>query len=216
MNVTVATIAFQDGAPHQCHGDLVAGEVTKTPTPTPEVDLGLDCVVFARNVTIDLTAATAATAIGQYTVPSIVSGDTYLVVRRLNGTLENGSRVTFGDDDFQATGTGHRVNGRTLYGVEFDVVKGNYCKGYCIDYGGFHPDASLDPATHYTFAVDGRIRNGEMVTLTVSRNGTPMAAVLHVEGAAEERYDTGSDGRIKVEVTGAEVFEVEIEHVEAT
>lgn len=210
VNVTVATVAFQDGTRHQCHGKLAEG--TFTPTPTPETDLGLDCAVFVRNVTLDLTDTTEATAFGEYTVPSVVAADTYLVVKGLNGTLKDGTRVPFGDDDdFDVVGSGRRVGGRTLYGVVFDVVETRYGDGYGIDYGGFSPDPSLDPDVRYAFDVEGEIRNGRTVTLSVSRNGTPADVELRVEGAARERYETGPDGAVTVDVTTAEVFEVDIE-----
>lgn len=214
VNVTFATVAFQNGTRHQCHGKLAEG--TFTPTPTPEMDLGLDCVVFVRNVTLDLTDATEATALGEYTVPSVVAEDTYLVVKGLNGTLKGGTHVPFGeDDDFDVIGSGHRIGDRILYGVTFSVAKNDDGEGYWLSYGGFAPDPSLDPSTSYTFDVEGEIRNGETVTISVSRNGQPANTVLHIEGAERERYETGSDGEVAVEVTGAEVFEVEVQRPDA-
>lgn len=212
VNVTVATVAFQDGTPHQCHDELADG--TKTPTRTPEMDLGLDCAVFVRNLTLDLTETREATAFGAYTVPDVVAGDTYLVVKGVNGTLENGTRVDFGDGDFDVAGASHDPGGRTLYGVVFEVAESEYGDGYVLRHGGFRPEPSLDPDTTFGFDVDGEIRNGETVTLSVTRDGRPANAVLHVEGAAKERYETGSDGKVEAQVTGAEVFEVDIEPLE--
>lgn len=63
--------------------------------------------------------------------------------------------------------------------------------------------------------VEGEIRNGETVILSVSRNGQPANTVLQIEGAERERHETGSDGEVAVEVTGAEVFEVEVQRLDA-
>ena len=203
VNVTVRSVAFRDGTGSQCHGPLYPDDVTLTPTKTPDPDRGLDCVVFRANRTLDLTAHTEALSLGAYTVPALVADDTFLVVSPRNGTLENGTQVQFAPDDPGFAAEPTRDGEIRRVGISVD----RYRSGYGVGPTGT-VDTDATPAAEYAVGVDGRIRDGEPVTVSVTRNGEPLGS--HAISVDDRTVTTGSDGSVTVDVENARVFEIRV------
>lgn len=172
MNVTIRSVAFREGTGSQCHGRLYPDDLTITPTQTPDPDDGIDCVVFASNRTLDLTEYAEPTSMGAYTVPAVVADDTFLVVTPHDGTLENGTRVQFGEDDPGFAAVPSRDGAVATVGLS---VRESH-SGYGVADGAM-VDGSAEPSAEYAVAVEGRIAIGNEVTISVTRDGEPATNV---------------------------------------
>lgn len=203
VNVTVKSVAFREGTGSQCHGPLYPEDATLTPTQTPDADRGIDCLVFETERTLDLTEVESAVSLGAYTVPAVVADDTFAVVTVHGGTLQNGTQVQFDPDDpgFALEPTRDGEVGRVGLSVD------RYRSGYGVGPGDAGT-AGATPAVEYAAGVDGRIRNGESVTVSVARNGAPLGEqAISVD---DRTVTTGSDGSVTVDVENARVFEIEV------
>lgn len=203
VNVTVRSVAFREGTESQCHGPLYPEDATLTPTKTPDPDAGVDCVVFRTERTLDLTAIDGGVSLGAYTVPAVVADDTFVVVTPRNGTLKDGTTVTFAPDDpgFLVEPTHDGDLARVGLSVERDR------SGYGVG-PGTTDAADSTPAVEYAVGVDGRIRNGESVTVSLTRNGEPLAEQSLTVGSRSVR--TNRDGSVAVEIENARVFGIEV------
>lgn len=216
LNVTIRTVAFQHGTRHQCHGRLVGPNATLTPTLTPQLDPDVDCVVFRLNRTVDLTEHRDASSIGRFTVPERLTGDTYLVVTARNGTLASGERVVFDPDDpgFVAfASTVEREDGVIRRLVTFNVPRVGDDYGVNDGAGRRSPVAgdvpAVEPRTSWSLAVEGEPVRDAAVTLRVTRDGEPVRVTLVIDGDTDrERFETGPDGTVRVEIGNPGVFEV--------
>lgn len=219
LNVTVRTVAFQHGTRHQCHGRLVGPDVTLTPTRTPQRDHDVDCAVFRLNRTVDLTEHRDASSVGRFAVPARLADDTYLVVNAHNGTLESGERVVFDPDDpgFVAYASAvEREGGTTRRLVTFEVEESYGEYGVDDSAGRRSPSTgdvpAVEPRVAWSLSVDGEVARDATVTLRVTRDGAPARTTLEVDGDTDhERYETGPDGTVRVEIGDPSVFEVFVE-----
>ncbi|WP_255195028.1 hypothetical protein [Halorarius litoreus] len=203
VNVTVRSVAFRDGTGSQCHGRLYPDDVTLTPTKTPDPDRGLDCLVFETERTLDLTDHREALSLGAYTVPAVVADDTFVVVTPHNGTLENGTQVQFAPDDPGFALEPTRDGDIRRVGIAVD----RYRSGYGVGPGGVSTSEPA-PAAAYTVEVEGAVRDGSPVTVSVARNGDPLREhPVTVDGRTEA---TRSDGSVTVDVETARVFEITV------
>lgn len=201
VTVTVRSVAFREGTGSQCHGPLHPEDATLTPTKTPDPDPGLDCVVFEVNRTLDVTEHQDGLSLGAYTVPAVVAADTFVVVTPVNGTLQNGTTVRFDPDDPGFAVEPIRDGELRRVGISVDEYRSGYGVGPAET-----PTASAPPAMEYAVDVEGRIRSGESVTVSVSRNGEPQAG--HPVSVGDRTVETGDDGSLTVRVEGARVFEI--------
>ena len=202
VNVTIRSIAFREGTEGQCHGPLYPVDASPTPTRTPDMDEGLDCLVFETNRTLDLTEHRDPVSLGVYTVPAVVADDSF-VVSSENGTLKNGTQVQFAPDSpgvaVWPTGSGE------IQRIGLSVE--NYSSNYGVGPGGV---GTAVPAPTVEYAVDdeGRISRGESVTVSVSRDGSPLSDYgLTVD---DRLVTTGSDGSVTVDVENARVFGIRV------
>lgn len=203
VNVTVRSVAFREGTGSQCHGPLYPEDATLTPTKTPDADRGIDCLVFETDRTLDLTEVEGTVSLGAYTVPAVVADDTFIVVTVHGGTLQNGTRVQFDPDDPGFALEPRREGEVGRVGISVDRYRGGYGVG-----PGEAGTARVTPAVEYAAGVDGRIRNDESVTVSVTRDGAPLREqAISVD---DRVVTTGSDGSVTVDVANARVFEIEV------
>lgn len=202
LNVTVRSIAFREGTEGQCHGPLYPVD-SPTPTETPDMDEGLDCLVFETNRTLDLTEVGGSLSLGVYTVPAVVADESFVVVSSENGTLKNGTQVQFAPDspgvDVWPTSDGDRRR------IGLAVTR--YPSGYGVGPGDVGTAAPA-PAVEYAVGVEGRISRGESVTVSVTRDGDPLAD--HAISVGNQPVRTGADGSVSVEVENARVFGIRV------
>lgn len=155
--------------------------------------------MFETERTLDLTEHREALSLGAYTVPALVADDTFVVASPHNGTLNNGTQVQLDPDDPGFAAELTRDGQLRRVGLSVDRHRSGF---------GVGPTGSVDtettPAVEYAVDVDGRIRNGESVTVSVTR--TAIASPT----TRSRSVLTGSDGSATVAVENARVFETEV------